>query len=511
MLNYLRSILLALLPTVASAQPTLAWQHNYGGSANEFPGSIQPTTDGGYIVLAFSYSNDGQVTGNHGQADFWAVKLDGSGELEWQRCLGSSGTDSPGAMQQTPDGGYISVGTANTADGDITSNAGLSDIWAVKLSATGTLEWERSYGGSLTETGRWLHVLPNGEVLLFGETSSPEIEGSLGLRDVFVIRIASDGSQLDHHRYGGTDEDLIGYFGYLQDGSLMFSGSAYSSNGHAEGNHGGTDGMVISLDETLNVNWHTCIGGSAYENATAICEDIDGNIYVCVSSNSQNSQITNFHGGTDFWIAKLSAGGDFLMGNSFGGSENDLPWSIIPRPDGGVYVYGVVVSSDDDITTPLGGFDAWLISLDEDLNLLWERTLGGSNNDTGISMCFAPDGGLVLAGNSSSSDGDLTGNFGGGDLWVVKFNPEEVGIAEAEPVPFTLYPNPATNELCIGLVGTTARQLEVVDVTGRIVFTQTVMSGTKTVDLSIAQLAQGTYSVRLVGEGQNYSERFIKY
>ncbi|MBK9764247.1 MAG: T9SS type A sorting domain-containing protein [Flavobacteriales bacterium] len=169
------------------------------------------------------------------------------------------------------------------------------------------------------------------------------------------------------------------------------------------------------------------------------------------------------------------------------------------------------MSSDDDITTPLGGFDAWLISLDEDLNLLWERTLGGSNHDTGISMCFAPDGGLVLAGNSSSSDGDLTGNFGGGDLWVVKFNPEEVGIAEAEPVPFTLYPNPATNELCIGLVGTTARQLEVVDVTGRIVFTQTVMSGTKTVDLSIAQLAQGTYSVRLVGEGQNYSERFIKY
>ena len=126
-------------------------------------------------------------------------------------------------------------------------------------------------------------------------------------------------------------------------------------------------------------------------------------------------------------------------------------------------------------------------------------------------MCYAPDGGLVLVGTSGSTDGDLTGNFGGGDLWVVKFNPEVVGISEVSEAFFTLYPNPATDELRISLTGTAARQLEVVDVTGRIVITQAVTSGTTTVDLSIPQLAQGTYSVRLVGDGQNYSELFIKY
>jgi len=511
MWNSTQLIILALFTTTACAQPTIAWQHNYGGSAVDAGRSIHPTLDGGYIVFAHSSSNDGQLTENRGLPDYWAVKINGSGELEWQRSLGSSGVEYPGDMWQTPDGGYIGIGTITTADGDVSSITGYSDIWVVKLDALGALVWERSFGGSLIDRGLWLHVLTNGQILLFGETNSPEIEGEIGESDTWVVRITSDGTELQQQRFGGSLHDIMGYFGYLSNGSVVFSGSTYSTDGQATGNHGGSDGMIISLDEDLNLNWHTCIGGSSYENAGAICESADGSIYVASSALSLDGQISNARGGGDYWIVKLSSDGELLGESSFGGSESDLPLSILPRANGGVYVYGTVISEDGDISASHGDKDAWLICLDADLNLRWERALGGSSSDFGGGMCYAPDGGLVLVGTSGSTDGDLTGNFGGGDLWVVKFNPEVVGISEVSEAFFTLYPNPATDELRISLTGTAARQLEVVDVTGRIVITQAVTSGTTTVDLSIPQLAQGTYSVRLVGDGQNYSELFIKY
>ena len=180
---------------------------------------------------------------------------------------------------------------------------------------------------------------------------------------------------------------------------------------------------------------------------------------------------------------------------------------------GGVYVYGVVVSSDDDITTPLGGFDAWLISLDEDLNLLWERTLGGSNNDTGISMCFAPDGGLVLAGNSSSSDGDLTGNFGGGDLWVVKFNPEEVGIAEAGSMPSSLSvtPNPASDRVMAQWPNLDATRIEVFDARGRMIYQKELLpSVQRQLEIPAQSWDQGLYTVCLRTATDRVTQRFIK-
>lgn len=116
----------------------IEWQKSYGGSGWEEAFAVQQTADGGYIVAGESPSNDGDVIGNHGSWDYWVIKLDGSGNLEWQKSLGGSGYDAAHSIQQTSDGGYIIAGRSSSNDGDVTGNHGSFDFWIVKLAGDGT-------------------------------------------------------------------------------------------------------------------------------------------------------------------------------------------------------------------------------------------------------------------------------------------------------------------------------------------------------------------------------------
>ena len=133
----------------ANAQaPAIQWQKSLGGSNNDYAYAIRQTTDGGYIVAGYSSSNDGDVTGNHGGLDYWVVKLNSTGNIEWQKSLGGSSNDKAYAIQQTADGGYIVAGFSYSIDGDVTGNHGAFDYWVVKLNSTGNIEWQKSLGRS---------------------------------------------------------------------------------------------------------------------------------------------------------------------------------------------------------------------------------------------------------------------------------------------------------------------------------------------------------------------------
>lgn len=86
------------------------WQKCLGGTGSEWVTSIQQTADGGYIVAGISYSNNGDVMGNHGDSDYWIVKLDSIGVITWQNTLGGTGSEEAYSIQQTNDGGYIIIG-----------------------------------------------------------------------------------------------------------------------------------------------------------------------------------------------------------------------------------------------------------------------------------------------------------------------------------------------------------------------------------------------------------------
>jgi hypothetical protein len=111
----------------------LLWQRCLGGSSWEYARSAQPTADGGYVVGGYTYSNDGDVSGNHGELDFWVVLLDGAGNMIWQRCLGGSSWEGAFSIQPTADGGYILVGATDSTDSDVNGLHGDYDYWVVKL------------------------------------------------------------------------------------------------------------------------------------------------------------------------------------------------------------------------------------------------------------------------------------------------------------------------------------------------------------------------------------------
>jgi hypothetical protein len=113
----------------------ISWQRSLGGSSVDDANSIQQTTDGGYIIAGFSYSNNGDVTGNHdhGYSDYWIVKLTSAGQIEWQKSLGGSSDDRAESIQQTTDGGYIIAGHSWSNNYDVSWNHGLSDYWIVKI------------------------------------------------------------------------------------------------------------------------------------------------------------------------------------------------------------------------------------------------------------------------------------------------------------------------------------------------------------------------------------------
>ena len=117
----------------------LRWQKTLGGSSEDMAHCVQQTSDGNYVVAGYTYSTDGDVTGSHGGNEYWVVKLDANGNVEWQKTLGGTGLDLGGYVQQTNDGGYIVAGGSYSWDGDVTGNHGNNDYWIVKLEGNGTI------------------------------------------------------------------------------------------------------------------------------------------------------------------------------------------------------------------------------------------------------------------------------------------------------------------------------------------------------------------------------------
>ncbi|NQT78149.1 MAG: T9SS type A sorting domain-containing protein [Bacteroidetes bacterium] len=142
-------------------------QFCYGGSYDDLGWDIIETNDG-YVFVASTFSNDGDVSGFHGIAgdihatDIWVCKIDFYGNLIWQWCLGGSEYDIPTYITQTENKGYIVFGETFSQDGDISYNHSSdwdSDIWMIKLDSAGNLEWEHCFGGIATERFWGVHAV----------------------------------------------------------------------------------------------------------------------------------------------------------------------------------------------------------------------------------------------------------------------------------------------------------------------------------------------------------------
>jgi hypothetical protein len=141
-------------------------------------------------VAGETWSNDGNVSGNHGGSDFWLAKLDASGSLLWQKCLGGSSNDAAYSIQQTSDGGYIVAGMTSSTDGKFSVNHGFYDYWTVKLNSAGDINWQKCLGGTQDEYARSVQQTSDGGYIVAGYTYSNDgdVSGNHGLCDYWVAK-----------------------------------------------------------------------------------------------------------------------------------------------------------------------------------------------------------------------------------------------------------------------------------------------------------------------------------
>ncbi|MBK9248200.1 MAG: hypothetical protein IPM69_08845 [Ignavibacteria bacterium] len=152
----------------SDTSPSIEWQKSLGGSNSDQARTIYQCSDFGYILAGYSAAIGGDVTVNHGHSDFWVVKLNPAGAIEWQKSLGGSSPDYAYSIQQSADGGYIVAGVSESTDNDVTGNNGASDYWVVKLSPAGAIVWQKSLGGSRTDFANSIQQCADGGYILAG-------------------------------------------------------------------------------------------------------------------------------------------------------------------------------------------------------------------------------------------------------------------------------------------------------------------------------------------------------
>lgn len=418
---------LTLTVTQAAAPIAQSWSRLYGGTMFEEIRSIVRTADGGYVVAGSTESNNGDFVGNHGGTDAYVLKLDAAGNKVWTKLFGGARYDEGMGLVATTDGGYVLAGITRSVDGDITGKTSLdADAWVLKIDGNGNKVWSKTYGGNANDFGLSIAATANGGFAIGGYTNSNngDFSGNHGTSDAMVIVIDGAGSKVWAKAFGGTDFDHAWAIATNADGSLVIAGFSASNDGDLSGHNGGTDDVLImKIDGSGNKVWSKLCGGSSNENAMSILVTSDGGYAVAVSTSSNDGDVHGNHGMSDGWLLKLDAGGTKQWQKAYGGTQHDFIQSVSQTTDGGYLLSGGTSSNDGDVGGNRNSHDAWVLKVDASGNKQWIKTFGGLNNDLFVGGIDAGNGAYALIGNTFSNDGDVTGNKGSSDIWVMKYKP----------------------------------------------------------------------------------------
>jgi hypothetical protein len=257
-------------------------------------------------------------------------------------------------------------------------------------------------------------------------------------------------------QYYGVDNEVALSVNETADGDYIVAGTANFNNGN------NMDFWIIKLDATSNIIWQNTYGGSGIEWARDVQQTSDGGYIIVGSTASNDGDVSNNYGETDFWVLKLDALGNIEWEKSYGGSQFDVAFSVQQATDGGYVIAGETSSDDNDVSGNPGSniYDYWVIKITTTGDLSWQTCLGGSGNDHGRSIVQTSDEGYAVAGYAFSNNYDVSGNNGRWDFWIVKLGGDALGI-ESPLVNdgISIHPNPVSETLFVS----TKRQIEQVE------------------------------------------------
>ena len=506
----------------ASAQPVIQSQKTIGGKLDDNFYTMACTKDGGYVVGGSSKSGiSGEKTeSNRGidptTPDYWLVKLNRAGEIEWDKTIGGSDWDELLSVQQTRDGGYILGGNSSSPkSGEKTQNSrrGSLDYWVVKLDSSGNIEWDRTFGGFDEDLLSRVKQTRDGGYILGGRSlsnaSGEKTENGRGDYDFWIVKIDRKGNKQWDKTIGGDDFEFFTCLDQTSDGGYIVGGTSSSgmSGDKTEASRGRDDCWIIKLDMNGNIEKDKTIGGSKDDELNDLQQTADGGYILGASSfsNISGEKSQRSRGGYDYWIVKLDKEWNKRWDRAIGGDLNDFMRDIVQTEDRGYALCGYSVSNaSGEKTEPSRGVDDyWFVKVDSRGNFQWDKTIGGADHDFAGGVLSVSNNKFIIGGYSYSGiSGDKTEpSRGGTDFWVVTVKNKVVkatsGISnnvislKAPATQFSIYPNPVKDVIHIKANG--INHFALYDESGKMLLSKWIR---KEGEMNVSNLPAGTYYLK---------------
>lgn len=360
-----------------SAAGVVQWSKLYGGTDDDEGYDILQTSDGGFMVAGWTASSDGDVTGHHGTSnnDMWVLKLNSSGAIVWNKCYGGTSDDDGAAIAMNTAGEFYVAGSSTSTDGDVSGNHAqyYSDFWVIKINSTGTLLGQKCIGGTDYDEGINMISTLDGGCIMVGRTSSTDGDaiGYHGGTDMLIAKLNSSLVVEWSKCYGGSQTEECNAVVQLADGSFAALGySSTQNNGDVTGHHGsqGSDDFwLLKLTSTGAITWAKCFGGDGDDQSNGLTKTADGGFVMSGLTNSTNGDVTGFHNGgwfdPDIWVCKINSSGLVQWQRCCGGSGQDESFKVFEETAGVYVVTGFSYSADYDLTLNHGSADGWIFKV----------------------------------------------------------------------------------------------------------------------------------------------------
>ncbi len=218
---------------------------------------------------------------------------------------------------------------------------------------------------------------------------------------------------------GGSKMDIANDLVQDAENSIYTVGYSYSNDGNFNSNFGWEDAKIIKTSSNGFIEWERSIGGSDADVFTSIALD---NNFIISAGWSASEDAGNFStiGSEDGLVTKHDLNGNLIWTKSFGGNSSDRINKVIKLEQGGYVLAGYTYSTNLVNCNNRGMTDFWLIKLDEQGEMIWQHTYGGSDDDFAVDVIETKNGDLVIVGNSNSIDYDVAGNYGEWDAWALR-------------------------------------------------------------------------------------------
>ncbi|WP_088857970.1 PEGA domain-containing protein [Thermococcus profundus] len=378
---------LVILPTKAVAGDNYYWAKSYGGAGTDVINDVKIWSDGS--IIAVGYTNS---TGAGGY-DAFVMKLNPDGSLAWAKTYGGSKNDSASAVAIANNGDIIVAGWTESF------GAGGKDVWVLKLDENGSIKWQKTYGGEYDDEAHAVTIAPNAGIIVAGYTRSFRTNGP----NVWILRLDENGKVEWQKTYGGSSIDRAYAIALANNGDIIVAGETWSFD-VAYG-----DVWVLRLDGNGNIKWQKTYGGKDNDWAYAVTIAPNGDIILVGETRSFGA------GNNDAWILRLDENGNIKWQKTYGGDIYDEAYAVAIASNGDIIIAGV--------TSNFGarGTDVWVLRLDDNGNIKWEKIYGGNDFDDAHAVAIMDNGNIIIAGDNGAEPTILDV---GADAWLLRLPPD---------------------------------------------------------------------------------------